>query len=131
MNKKDGTTCEAKMPASPIDPLEADTPEPGEVTSTKGRSRSITGTKLGKSNVGDQDDEGPEEEKEPTHWIEIQLKDPDGKPVPDEEYRLKLPDESIVCGRLDSEGKARVDGIPPGDCEVNFPQVHGDEWSPA
>jgi len=131
MNKKDGTTCTAKMPASPIDPLEADTPEPGDVTKTKGRSHSIKSAKLGTSDVGDQQEEKTQEEQEPTHWIEIHLKDPDGKPIPDEEYRVKLPDETIQSGRLDDEGKARIEGIPPGQCEVNFPQIHGDEWEPA
>ncbi|SRR6266550_7750385 len=131
MNKKDGTTCTAKMPASPIDPLEADTPEPGDVTSTKARGRQIQGKKLGTSNVGDLEEEKSEENQEPTHWIEIKLQNPDGKPVPDEEYRVKLPDETIQSGRLDDEGKARIEGIPPGQCEVNFPQIHGDEWEPA
>ena len=130
MNKKDGTTCTAKMPASPIDPLEADTPEPGDATTTKARGRQIQGKKLGTSHVDEMKEEKPEDQ-EPTHWIEIKLQNPDGKPVPDEEYRVKLPDETIQSGRLDDEGKARIEGIPPGQCEVNFPQIHGDEWEPA
>jgi len=131
MDKKDGTTCTAKMPSSPTDPLEADTPEPGDATKTKARGRSIPKSKLGTSQIGDMEEEKNEEEQEPTHWIEIHLKDPNGNPVPDEEYRVKLPDDSIVSGRLDDEGKARIEGVQPGQCEVNFPQIHGDEWNPA
>lgn len=56
-------------------------------------------------------------------WIELALLDPDGKPVPDERYWIQLPDGAVREGRLDASGKARVEGIAPGECEVRFPDT--------
>jgi type VI secretion system secreted protein VgrG len=66
-----------------------------------------------------------------THWIEIELVDEDGKPVPGEEYQVTLPDGSTVAsGTLDGKGKARVEGIDPGSCKVTFPNLDKDSWKP-
>lgn len=61
-------------------------------------------------------------------WIEIELVDEDGKPVPYEEYRLKLPDGSTVGGSLDSKGQARVEGIDPGTCKISFSNFDREAW---
>jgi hypothetical protein len=58
-----------------------------------------------------------------THFIEIELKDEDGKPVAGELYFVELPDGSSVSGRTGSDGKARVDGIDPGTAKVSFPDL--------
>jgi hypothetical protein len=63
-------------------------------------------------------------------WIEVRLVDGDRKPVAGQKYRIKLPDSSIKEGTLDEDGKARFDGIPPGQCQVCFPEIHGPEWTP-
>ena len=63
-------------------------------------------------------------------WIGIQLQYEDGKPVPNEPYRLQLPDGSIVEGSLDENGKAGVKEIDPGQCKVCFPRVDGRVWRP-
>ena len=64
-----------------------------------------------------------------TSWIEIRLVDKTGKPVPGERYRIILPDGSVVAeGTLDSNGRARVDGIDPGSCKVTFPGLDADAW---
>lgn len=63
-------------------------------------------------------------------WIEVRLVDTEQHPMAGEPYRLRLPDQSIREGSLDEEGKVRVDGIPAGQCQVSFPQIHGEEWSP-
>jgi len=79
----------------------------------------------------------PKEVKEPTnevhkfqmkgerhlHWIEIELVGEDNKPIPDEKYKVTLPDGSIKEGKLDQNGWARVEGAPAGDCEVTFPEI--------
>jgi type VI secretion system secreted protein VgrG len=66
---------------------------------------------------------------EKTHWIEIELVDENGKPVPGEEYKVTLPDGSTVAsGTLDAKGKARVEGIDPGSCKVTFPNLDKDSW---
>lgn len=56
-------------------------------------------------------------------WIEIELVDTEGKPVQGERYRIELPDGAVREGRLDHQGRARVDGLEPGDCDVSFPDL--------
>jgi hypothetical protein len=63
------------------------------------------------------------------HWIEFQLVDEDGEPVPNEKYKITLPDSSIHEGVLDDEGKVRFDGIVGGKAEITFPDIDGREWS--
>ncbi len=63
-------------------------------------------------------------------WVAIELVDADGNPVPDEPYRLQLPDGKIVEGTLDSKGTAGVENIDPGDCKVCFPRLDGQVWRP-
>ncbi len=53
-------------------------------------------------------------------WIEIELKDEDGKPVGDEEYILYLSNGTVKKGKLDQNGYKKVEDIPPGKCDVKF-----------
>ena len=64
-------------------------------------------------------------------WIEIYLRDTDGKPVPGQRYRIKLPDGAIEEGSLDDFGHAEYNDINPGTCEVCFPDLDTDEWDRA
>jgi hypothetical protein len=61
-------------------------------------------------------------------WIEIELKDEDGKPVAGEAYRVTLPDGSVAEGSTDDKGLARIEGFEPGACDVAFPRLDKDEW---
>jgi hypothetical protein len=61
-------------------------------------------------------------------WIEIELVDEKGKPVPAEAYSIELPDGTLRTGSLDAHGRARVDQIDPGMCKVTFPKIDGREW---
>jgi hypothetical protein len=65
-----------------------------------------------------------EERKEEQHFIEIELvaEDEPHDPVAFAKYVVELPDGSIREGYLDEKGKARIDGIPKGDCKVTFPE---------
>lgn len=56
-------------------------------------------------------------------WIEIELKNQAGDPIPDEDYTLTLPDGSQRKGKLDKQGKAIEKDIPPGDCKLEFPNL--------
>lgn len=61
------------------------------------------------------------ENRNKTHWVAIELIDNTGRPIPNQAYRIVLPDGSTTEGTLNSEGKARVEGIDPGQCQVSFP----------
>ena len=64
-----------------------------------------------------------------TTWVEIQLVDEVGDPVPKRPYELKLPDGGVQRGTLDYRGRARADGITlPGACMVKFPDLDADAW---
>ncbi len=64
-------------------------------------------------------------------WIEIELVDAQGKPVPNERYRIQAPDGQFHTGQLDSSDRARISGIDPGECLVCFPDIDAREWGPA
>jgi hypothetical protein len=63
-------------------------------------------------------------------WVDVQLVDPDGTPVPGAKYKLKITDGSIREGTLDDQGRVRVSGIDPGSCTVWFPDYDAKEWRP-
>ena len=95
--------------------------------STSSKTRALptppTGTAASSSGADKQN------EKKKT-WIEIELKDDAGLPIPNERYKLKLPDGSTQEGTLDGDGRARVDGIEEGSAQVSFPDL-GIDWKPA
>jgi len=55
-------------------------------------------------------------------WIEIELKDEVIKQMPSERFEIKLPDGKVRKGSIDSQGKAKVEGIRPGKIHVLFPE---------
>lgn len=60
-------------------------------------------------------------------WIGFYYKDSDGKPVPNEKYEIMLADGTTKTGNVDSNGYAKVDGIPPGKIEITFPDTTPDK----
>lgn len=67
-----------------------------------------------------------------TTWVEIQLVDLAGQPVPNERYRLTLPDGTVKEGRTNYRGRARYNEIEtPGACTVEFPDLDRDAWGRA
>ncbi len=64
-------------------------------------------------------------------WVEIVLNDNMGRPVPDEDYVLTLPDGTEKKGKLDKKGRAVEKGIPPGKISVEFPNRKGGVLSAA
>lgn len=61
-------------------------------------------------------------------WVAISLVDLKGKPVPHEKFKIELPDGTIREDQLDAQGRARIDDIEPGECEVCFTDIDGREW---
>ncbi len=115
-----GTLCNADTPETPMEAVDADVADPGMAAEAK--EATVTEEQ---SSTEDKEENKLTEE----HWVGIELKDDEGNPVPNEAYKVKLPDGKIIGGRLDKEGKAKVEGLPEGsDCEISFPRIHGDEW---
>ncbi len=56
-------------------------------------------------------------------YVEIELKNQRGEPVPDEEYILTLPDGTTREGKLDKEGRALEKDVPPGKCNIEFKKL--------
>lgn len=56
-------------------------------------------------------------------WIRIELHDHEGKPLLNEKYTLVLADGTQKNGTLNAEGYAKIDGVPPGNYHVFFPDV--------
>ncbi len=54
-------------------------------------------------------------------FIRIELKDGDGNPIPNEKYKIYLPDGSVREGTLDDQGTALEENIPAGETVVIFP----------
>jgi len=65
---------------------------------------------------------------EKKHWIAIELVDELGKHVPYEDYRVTLPDGTIVEGSLDRRGRAKITGIDAGTCKVSFLNRDAPDW---
>jgi len=66
-----------------------------------------------------------------TSWVEIELVDDQGQPVPGETYQVRLSDGSLFIGTLDGRGQARIEGIDSGTCQITFPDRHSTDWSRA
>lgn len=64
------------------------------------------------------------------NWLEIELKDDQGRVVPGAYYEVVTPDGRVLGGYLDAAGKARVEGAKPGECKVAFPEFHSEDWKP-
>jgi type VI secretion system secreted protein VgrG len=74
--------------------------------------------------------QGSQEEQETAQKrIEFQLLDPNGDPMPDERFEVKMPDGSTRSGKTDSEGKLRYDNVEgENPAEIRFPDLGDDEW---
>ena len=73
---------------------------------------------------------GKEDPERPA-WVELELVDGEGKPVPHTRYRVVGADGTAREGWTDAQGVARVDGLAPGECRISFPELAPDAWRPA
>ncbi len=62
-------------------------------------------------------------------FVELELVDAIGQPVPRERYRVVASDGAVYEGQLDDQGSARVEPIRSGRCEIAFPDRADEEWS--
>jgi type VI secretion system secreted protein VgrG len=139
-----GSAGSAVSPLSPTDPDIADTANPGDndvPTATPGTLAKDSASNVSPitssashsaaSDAPTHNPNDPDNQKKKS-WIEIQLNDEDGNPVPGEPYKVTLPDGTTIAdGTLDNKGFARVDNIDPGTCQVTFPNLDKEAWGPA
>jgi type VI secretion system secreted protein VgrG len=126
-----GSAGSPVSPQAPTDPAEADNAYPGKAGVAKAGSQTNPAkTSFTSLNAATHNPNSLENQNK-KHWIEIELLDEDGNPVSGEPYRITLPDGSTVAeGTLDHKGQARVDHIDAGNCQVTFPRLDKDAWSP-
>ncbi len=68
---------------------------------------------------------------EPQNWVALEMKDDEGHPLAGERFLVTASDGRRIEGALDAAGKARVEGVSPGQCQITFPGRHGLSWRPA
>jgi len=128
---KSGKAGSAVAPTDPAEPEEADVADPGKVDEIKAEQKEAKSGKYGAVSMKPFKASEAEKASDKTAWIEVELVDEDGEPVPGVRYRITLPDDSVAEGSLDDKGKARVEGFKAGNCKVTFPDLDKDAWEPA
>jgi type VI secretion system secreted protein VgrG len=134
MNKKSGTAGSPVAPMQPIEAQAADLADPGAMAKIKAEERQRGTGKYGSTPAKSSqplEPESAEEKAKKKHWLEVELVDQDGDPLPGEAYRIILPDgETPVEGTLDEKGFVRLDGLDAGSCQVSFPNLDKTSWKP-
>jgi uncharacterized Zn-binding protein involved in type VI secretion len=66
-----------------------------------------------------------------TDWIELEVVDRAGRPVPYRRCRITAPDGAVHHAWSNAEGIARVEGLPSGQCRVELTELDREAWRPA
>jgi type VI secretion system secreted protein VgrG len=74
-------------------------------------------------------DENAEENKDKTHWIEVELKDDSGAPIVGASCEITLPNGKKTVRSTDKKGLIRVNKIDPGNCNVRWLELDKDAVS--
>lgn len=64
-------------------------------------------------------------------WIGIELKTRAGAAAAGEAFEIEEAGGKVIAGKLDPNGKVRVEGVDPGTCKVRFPERDAREWRSA
>src|SRR5688572_10792154 len=132
MTPKDGTACTAVTPVDATDALAADVAQAGEKSKATAKQSEVVAQEYKTATLKPYKAPATEEEKaEKTSWIEVELLDSQGNPVPGEWYRIETPEGTLAEGALDAKGFVRLEGIKPGTCKVSFPGYDGRSWEKA
>lgn len=105
---------------APVEPAAA--LKPGETKATDNPAGSTSGGE-------NTHDENAEENKDKTHWIEVELKDESGVPVIGELCEITLPDGKKATRSTNKLGFIRVDKIDAGNCTVRWLELDQDAIS--
>jgi len=129
MTPKSGKAGSAADPLQPQAVVDAASAETGQVSSASARGLEPAPGEYGSTTVASRAS-GNEDPDQPKVWISIELQDEEGNPIAGEAYEITPPGEtSPRKGTLDARGKARLEGIDPGTCQVSFPNIHAPEWT--
>jgi uncharacterized Zn-binding protein involved in type VI secretion len=66
-----------------------------------------------------------------TDWIEVEVVDTDGKPLPYQKVRITDSTGSMRTLYSGVDGLVRVEGIAPGTCKITMPDLDESAWKPA
>lgn len=118
------TAVAGMSPGAAEDPSAAQSTKPGKDTRYSGASATTPGSVP----IDIPTEEQGHDFDAPT-FVEFQLLDASEQPVPNERYRVELPDGAIREGRTDSEGVARFEPVPDmGVAYIQFPDREDPEW---
>lgn len=71
-----------------------------------------------------------DENRDKTHYVEIELVDEAGQPVIGEAVRVTLADgETVAQGATDEKGLFKVTNLDPGNVQITFPDLDDQAWS--
>lgn len=121
-----GTIC----PPLPPDEAEiADNADPGSDAPTYRNQRRATPPARVPSYTAPWHNPDDPKNKDKKSWVEVELLDDLGNPVPGERYRVTLPDGKTVAeGTTNDKGRAKITNIDPGSCKVTFPRLDDKAW---
>jgi len=129
---KDGKPGSPAPPAAPAEPGAPVKVDPGQTTAASANPIDPTAGAPSSTTVKPFKPLTKQEAKEQgkkLHFIEIKLIDQDKDPVPNEPFRITMPDGSVLTGALNAKGTFRVEGIPDeGNCKVTFPNRDKTTW---
>jgi hypothetical protein len=118
-------------PAAPAAPAAPGDGQTGQASSASGSPASPTNPQGGNQTVDPYRPPGsqtPGQQTVNTHWIEVELKDQNGRPVSGEPCVIVFSDNVQWSGTLDQHGFVRVEGVAPGTAKVNFPNRDRSLW---
>ena len=122
-----GIAGAAVAPAAPDAAEEADKADPGEMAKIKSEQTETKTGRYGSTPV--KRHKPPQSGSDPKKtWVEIEFLDEQNNPVAGQPYKVTLPDGSEITGTLDERGRARVEGVDPGQCKVTFLGLNEDTW---
>lgn len=53
-------------------------------------------------------------------WMELNIKDKEGKAVANKKYKIYCPNGQVLEGKLDGNGHAKIEDIPPGKVKISI-----------
>lgn len=127
---KDGSPGTLVSPTAPTAAEEADVADPGKVEELKQQQKEARTGKYGSTPIK-RHKKDSEENKEKKAWVEVELVDDAGAPVPGEAVEIELPDGSVASGTTDDKGLLKITNIDPGSVKITFSNLDKEAWEPA